>query len=68
MIVDDLNLKSGASPDAFAKWNRDIVSLFEEQVRRAPEATALVSTEDELEVSYIALNERANRLARHLSA
>ncbi|WNG32874.1 non-ribosomal peptide synthetase [Archangium violaceum] len=49
---------------SFAKWNRDIVSLFEEQVRQAPEATALVDGEATL--SYRELNERANRLARHL--
>ena len=38
--------------------------LFEEQVRRSPEATAVVFEEEEL--SYGELNARANRLAHYL--
>ena len=41
-----------------------IHELFEEQVRRAPEAVALVQGEEEL--SYGELNRRANRLAHRL--
>ena len=43
---------------------RCIHELFEEQVRRAPEAVALVQGEEE--VSYGELNRRANRLAHRL--
>ena len=43
---------------------RCIHELFEEQVRRAPEAVALVQGEEEL--SYGELNRRANRLAHRL--
>ncbi len=56
------------------EWNRSethprpscIHQLFEAQVERGPEMTALVS-EDE-HVSYAELNTRANRLAHHLRA
>jgi amino acid adenylation domain-containing protein len=48
----------------FEYWNRDIVSVFEEQVARFPLATALVCDDEKL--TYHALNTRANRLARHL--
>ncbi|MBB6244980.1 amino acid adenylation domain-containing protein, partial [Rhodanobacter sp. MP1X3] len=41
-----------------------IHQLFEAQVRKTPEATALVCGDDQL--SYRELNERANQLAHHL--
>src|SRR5437763_5024202 len=41
-----------------------IHELFEQQVERTPETTALVSCEEEL--SYRELNERSNRLAHYL--
>ncbi|MFD8530672.1 amino acid adenylation domain-containing protein, partial [Streptosporangium canum] len=42
------------------------VTLFEEQVRRRPEAVAVVA--GDTEVTYAELNVRANRLAHHLIA
>ncbi|MEV0391013.1 amino acid adenylation domain-containing protein [Nonomuraea sp. NPDC050643] len=55
-----------------AEWNgaavevepATLVELFEAQVRRTPEAVAVAS--GEVELSYAALDERANRLARLL--
>ncbi|QEM10872.1 non-ribosomal peptide synthetase [Mucilaginibacter rubeus] len=44
--------------------DESIVSLFEEQVLKSPDAIALVFEGEEL--SYQALNEQANRLARYL--
>jgi len=55
-----------AAPDPFAEWNTDVISLFEDQVERAPEATALIAGDTTL--GYAELNRRANRLARHLVA
>jgi amino acid adenylation domain-containing protein/non-ribosomal peptide synthase protein (TIGR01720 family) len=50
--------------DAPATTARSVHELFEEQVRRTPEATAAVFEDDE--ISYGELNRRANRLAHHL--
>ena len=52
--------------DTEREYPRDkcVHELFEEQVRRSPEATAVVFEEEEL--SYGELNERANRLAWRL--
>ena len=44
--------------------NRPICELFEEQVVRTPDAVAV--TYETASLSYAGLNERANRLARHL--
>ena len=52
----------GARMPQFA--DRPVTLLFEEQVRRNPEATAIVCEDRRL--SYGELNARANQLARHL--
>ncbi|HYC30604.1 MAG TPA: amino acid adenylation domain-containing protein, partial [Chitinophagaceae bacterium] len=44
--------------------NKTIVSLFEEQVRQRPEATALVF--EQAQLSYAELNARSNQLANYL--
>ena len=44
--------------------DRCVHELFEDQVERAPDSTALV--DGELRLSYRELDERSNRLARHL--
>lgn len=58
-VQGDWNQYTAESP-----VGRCVHELFGEQVRRAPDATALVFDGDR--VSYAQLNERANRLAHHL--
>ncbi|KAB1082420.1 AMP-binding protein [Neorhizobium galegae] len=60
-LLEDLNRTAADYPS-----ERCIHELFEQQVRRAPEAVALVHEDEEL--SYGELNARANRLAHHLIA
>ncbi|WP_457811529.1 AMP-binding protein [Sinorhizobium meliloti] len=60
-LLEDLNRTAADYPS-----ERCIHELFEQQVRRAPEAVALVHEEERL--SYGELNARANRLAHHLIA
>ncbi|WQP36308.1 amino acid adenylation domain-containing protein (plasmid) [Sinorhizobium meliloti] len=60
-LLEDLNRTAADYPS-----ERCIHELFEAQVRRAPEAVALVHEEERL--SYGELNARANRLAHHLIA
>ena len=72
--LSDLSLLTSAERDQLlVDWNRTEVAypkdrclheLFEEQVERAPEATAVVFENQRL--TYRELNERANQLARHL--
>src|SRR6185369_16443170 len=57
-------LEAGDGEKDFVLPDLPVHRLFEEQARRAPERTALV-TEDG-EISYGELNERADRLAREL--
>ncbi|HEV7669747.1 MAG TPA: non-ribosomal peptide synthase/polyketide synthase [Thermoanaerobaculia bacterium] len=75
LALSALPLLSGAERWQVAgEWNdtprvekaseRCLHELFEDQVRRTPEATAIVFGDDRL--SYAELNRRANRLARHL--
>ena len=73
-VVDHLRLLTETERhQVLYEWNatereypRDkcVHELFEEQVRRSPEATAVVFEEEEL--SYGELNARANRLAHYL--
>ncbi|MGV4982339.1 amino acid adenylation domain-containing protein [Streptomyces sp. NRAIS4] len=72
--VGSLDLLSPAEHDALATWNtterttevRTLPRLFEDQVRRTPDATAL--TFEGHVLTYRALNARANRIARTLLA
>jgi amino acid adenylation domain-containing protein len=66
-------LAAGERQRLVADWNDTAVpvplltlpELFEDQVARTPDAVAVISPSGQL--SYAALNERANRLARHLA-
>ncbi|MEM5373157.1 amino acid adenylation domain-containing protein, partial [Paraburkholderia azotifigens] len=60
-LLEDLNRTAAAYPS-----ERCIHELFEAQVRRTPEAVAVVHENERL--SYGELNARANRLAHHLIA
>jgi natural product biosynthesis luciferase-like monooxygenase protein/amino acid adenylation domain-containing protein/FkbM family methyltransferase len=71
--LSDLPLLAGAEEDLLRQWGtgagwsvepRCIHELFEEQAARTPDAPALAF--EETRVTYRELNERANRLARHL--
>ena len=80
MVADDAQtidrlpmLGEGEREQVLYEWNETeaefpsgkcVHELFEEQVRRSPEATAVVFEEEEL--SYGELNERANQLAWRL--
>ncbi len=54
--------------DTRIEYPRDetVPSLFEQEVRRAPGAIALVSAADASTLTYDVLNRRANQLAHHL--
>jgi amino acid adenylation domain-containing protein len=56
---------TGSNATTTQSTNRCIHQLFEDQVVRTPNATAVVAGNRRL--SYAELNERANRLARHLA-
>lgn len=58
-LLVDWNGPAVSIPD-----DRCLFELFEEQVERVPDATALIF--DDAEVSYADLNARANQLARYL--
>ncbi|MFH0303258.1 AMP-binding protein, partial [Bradyrhizobium sp. 31Argb] len=58
-LLEDLNRTAAAYPS-----QRCIHELFEAEVRRAPDAVAVVCGDERL--SYGELNARANRLAHHL--
>jgi amino acid adenylation domain-containing protein len=71
--LSELPLLTEAERRQFAEWNRTEVpypkdrclhQLFEEQVERTPNATAVVFEDRQL--TYRQLNERANQLARYL--
>ncbi|WP_331375415.1 amino acid adenylation domain-containing protein [Sinorhizobium chiapasense] len=60
-LLEELNRTAAPYPS-----ERCIHELFEAQVRRAPDAVAVVCEDEQL--SYGELNQRANRLAHHLIA
>jgi len=71
--VDTLNLLPEAERQLIESWQQGPVvevpelcvhELFEQQVERTPEATALVF--EQQEITYSELNARANQLAHHL--
>ena len=73
--LSDLPLLTHDDIELLDSWNRTkephaagqrIHDLFEEQVRRTPENTALLAGRQQL--SYSELNARANRLAHHLQS
>ncbi|MBW8683317.1 non-ribosomal peptide synthase/polyketide synthase [Chitinophaga rhizophila] len=51
-------------PPVLSAYQKTVVALFEEQVRKSPDATALVF--ENVQLSYRRLNEQANQLARYL--
>ena len=64
MFTNDCCFENSFETASLATNNRNIVSLFEEEVKRSPEAIALVLGDNKL--TYRELNSRANQLARHL--
>jgi len=64
MLANDPCFQSAFESGPARTEMKDLVSLFEEEVGRAPNDIALLSGNDTL--TYRELNERANRLARHL--
>ncbi len=60
-LLSDFNDTQSPYPD-----NKGIISLFEDQVKKTPEAIAVAFEEQRL--SYQELNQRANQLARFLTA
>ncbi|WP_268744757.1 non-ribosomal peptide synthetase [Amycolatopsis decaplanina] len=74
-VVGRVDILADADLDLIVReWNgtalavepSTVAGLFEDQVRRSPEATAVVS--GEVTLTFAELNERANRLARALVA
>jgi len=71
--ISKFSLLTDAEEHQLRVWNQTerlggsratLVSLFEEQVKRTPRSTALISGASRL--NYLDLNYRANQLARHL--
>lgn len=64
--LNETGLNDANRSDARRKPREDrrIHKLFEAQVRRTPDAVALISNTDRL--TYLELNQRANKLAHHL--
>ena len=60
-LIRDFNATTAAYPN-----DKLIHELFEEQVERTPDATAVVYEQEQL--TYAELNSRANQLAHHLRA